>query len=52
MEMERSSSILLLGIAILILSFVLGALWWFHRTDEAPKPPLHSALRPSCALNR
>jgi hypothetical protein len=45
---ERSSTILLLAIAGLILFLVLATLWWFHRVDATPKAPLHSAvLRPS-----
>jgi len=36
---------MLVVIASIIMLLILGSLWWFHRTDEAPKLPLHSSLR-------
>ena len=36
---------MLVVIASIILLLILGSLWWFHRSDGAPKLPLHSNLR-------
>ena len=44
MEMERSCKGLLITIASIILLIIFGSLLWFHRTDEAPKAPLHSRI--------
>ncbi len=44
MAAERSSTILLLAIAGLILLMLLSGFWWVHRVDTAPKPPMHSGL--------
>jgi hypothetical protein len=46
MAAERSSSMLLVAIAGLILFLILATLWWFHRIDASPKAPLHSAISP------
>jgi hypothetical protein len=41
MPAERSSMILLMAIAGLILLLLLGCFFWIRRTDTAPKAPLH-----------
>lgn len=45
MPAERSSLILLIAIAGVMLLLVLGSVWWFHRTDPQPKAPMHSGIK-------
>ncbi len=46
MPAERSSTIIILAIAGVILFLILGSIFWVHRVDTAPKVPLHSVNRP------
>ncbi len=42
MAAERSSTLLLIAIASLILLLLVSGIWWIHRVDTSPKPPMHS----------
>ena len=44
MTSEGSSKVLLLAITGIIVFLLLGSFLWFHRTDTAPKAPMHSAM--------
>ncbi len=49
MSAERVSVFMLVVMTGIIVLLILGSLWWVHRIDSSPKPPLHSRIKPGAS---